>query len=451
MPSSLAAIVYIALMLWLFRRDFRERPNVTAALWLPFFWVMIGGSMTVTGWLTICGLNLGGVSVEEGSPIDATIFFMLIVGGLYVLNRRRVNWSEFMHRNRWVTIYLGYCLLATVWSDFPFVSLKRWIKLFGQPVMALVILTEPDPIESLTRLLKRFAYVLVPISILFIKYFPQWGRTFDDWTGMPSNIGITTSKNALGCDCFILILFFIWHFRRARRMEAGTSRRNELALCLVFFAAAGWLLQMAHSATSVGALVVGTVLILFLGLKMVDRRRLGMYLVAGVAGFVLLESFFDIYAYSIESLGRNPTLTDRTVIWHILLNWNINPVLGTGFESFWLGDRPHQFQEIFHGIAINQAHNGYLETYIQLGLTGVIITLALLAATYFKAHRALLEESDFGRFRLAFLAAFIVYNWTEAAFRTYCFPFFIFFLVAIDFNVWPKPEPADAGMNEIEE
>jgi hypothetical protein len=85
-----------------------------------------------------------------------------------------------------------------------------------------------------------------------------------------------------------------------------------------------------------------------------------------------------------------------------------------------------------------------------LGLIGVIITLALLIATYFKAHGALVEGSDFGRFRLAFLAAFIVYNWTEAAFRTYCFPFFIFFLVAIDFNTWLKPEPAEAGVNEPE-
>jgi O-antigen ligase len=138
-----------------------------------------------------------------------------------------------------------------------------------------------------------------------------------------------------------------------------------------------------------------------------------------------------------EALGRNSTLTDRTKIWQILLNWDINPLLGVGFESFWLGDRMNQFSELFQGIMINEAHNGYLETYIQLGLLGVLITLAMLLAAYFKALRALVSNFDFGRFRLAYLFAFIAYNWTEAGFRTHCFPFFIFFLIAIDYNVRP--------------
>lgn len=33
---------------------------------------------------------------------------------------------------------------------------------------------------------------------------------------------------------------------------------------------------------------------------------------------------------------------------------------------------------------------------------------------------------------MAYLVAFIVYNWTEASFRQNAFPFFMFFLVAID-------------------
>ena len=49
--------------------------------------------------------------------------------------------------------------------------------------MALIVLTEPDPEEALTRLMKRCAYVVVPVSILFIKYYPQLGRAFDPWTG----------------------------------------------------------------------------------------------------------------------------------------------------------------------------------------------------------------------------------------------------------------------------
>ena len=95
-------------------------------------------------------------------------------------------------------IFFVYCLLAISWSDFPLVAFKRWIKVLGHPIMALIVLTEPDPGEALTRLMKRCAYVIVPVSILFIKYYPEWGRGFDFWTGAAFNTGITTNKNCAG-------------------------------------------------------------------------------------------------------------------------------------------------------------------------------------------------------------------------------------------------------------
>ena len=434
MPSILALMICLAFVAWLFRRDFRERPHVTAALWLPFFWVMISGARFTSEWLAIFGLNWGGTSVEEGSPVDAAVFFVLIAAGLYVLFRRQVSLAEFMRNNRWVTIYLVYCLLAVLWSDFSsFIAFKRWIKLFGQPVMVLVLLTEPDPAEALTRLLKRCAYVVVPVSILFIKYFPELGHAYDTWTGLQMNTGITTNKNTLGCDCFILGFFFIWHFLRVRQHDKSTARRNELVLCLFFIVMIGWLLHKAHSSTSLGALVLAIATMLFVGLNFVNRRQIGIYLAVGAVACALAEVFFGIHNYAIQALGRDTTLTGRTDIWEILWKWDINPLIGVGYESFWLGDRVDKLGELLPGLILNEAHNGYLETYLNLGLLGVCITIALLMATYFKAHRALLDDFDFGRFRLAYLAAFIVYNWTEAAFRTHAFPFFMFFLVAIDY------------------
>jgi O-antigen ligase len=448
MPPIIATLVCFGLIGFLFRREFRQKPNITGALWLPFFWVTISGGRFISDWLGIFGLNIGGSSVEEGSPIDAIIFFILIATGVYVLYKRSTSLSEFVRNNRWVTIYLVYCLLAVLWSDYSFIAFKRWIKLFGQPVMVLIVLTEPDPMQALVQLMKRCAYVLVPVSVLFIKYFPEWGRGFDAWTGQGSNTGITTDKNALGCDCFILGLFFVWHFLRVRQQEKSVARRNELLLCLFFFVMIGWLLYMAHSSTSLGALALAIMMILFLGLKFVDRRRISIYLVAIVAVCAAAEGLFGIHDYIIQSLGRDPTLTGRTEIWQILLNYDINPILGAGFESFWLGEGAEKVSSHF-SFQVNEAHNGYLETYINLGLLGLFITLALLMATYFKARRTLLANFDFGRFRLAYLAAFVVYNWTEAAFRTHCFPFFVFFLVAIDYRR-PILEQSTSAIGNLE-
>jgi O-antigen ligase len=80
----------------------------------------------------------------------------------------------------------------------------------------------------------------------------------------------------------------------------------------------------------------------------------------------------------------------------------------------------------------NQAHNGYLETYVNLGLIGVFLLVGLLGATYRKARRSLLEDFEWGRFRLGYLCAAIVYNWTEAGFKTVSLVFFLFYIIAID-------------------
>ena len=179
LPSSVATFLTVAFIIWLFRRDIREKPDISGALWLPLLWFVLGCSRSVSAWLNIFGLPVSGaVSVEEGSPLDAWFYFALIIAGFCVLAKRQVRLSEVVSNNGWLIVFLLYCFISIVWSDFPFVAFKRWIKILGHPIMALIVLTEPDPEEALIRLMKRCAYVVVPVSILFIKYYPELGRSF---------------------------------------------------------------------------------------------------------------------------------------------------------------------------------------------------------------------------------------------------------------------------------
>jgi O-antigen ligase len=442
-------IATLALIVWLFRRDNREEVDVTSALWIPFFWVFFSGSRFPSDWMQIIGLNLGGNSVDEGSPVDALCFFALIVAGVRVLFRRQVTLAEFFQNNRWVTIYLVYCLIAIVWSDTPLSGFKRWIKLFGQPVMALVVLTEPDPLAAFIRLMKRLAYVILPVSILFTRYYPLLGRKWDQWTFQPMNTGITLNKNVLGCDAFLLGLFFVWYLLQVRLRSPGRERRNELLLCLFILFLDAWVLHTAHSSTSLGAFILGVGILIAIGSEVVARHKIGTYLAVGIVLAVIGEVTFGLHHYLISALGRDSSLTGRTDVWRILLNWDLNPLLGAGFEGFWSEKRMAEFSaQVPGGLAINESHNGYLETYINMGWLGLGITAAMLLATYGKARRSLAMDLNFGWFRFSYLFAFLIYNWTEAAFRTHCAPFFIFFLVAIDY---PRAEPmiGDASHHEM--
>src|SRR5437762_6286856 len=95
LPPSIASFLTIAFIIFLFQRDIREKPNVTGALWLPLIWLVLGCSRAVSQWLNIFGLPVAGASsVEEGSPLDAWFFFVLIVAGFSILNKRQGRLSE---------------------------------------------------------------------------------------------------------------------------------------------------------------------------------------------------------------------------------------------------------------------------------------------------------------------------------------------------------------------
>jgi O-antigen ligase len=416
---------------WLFWRDARERPNITGALWLPLIWMLIICSRAVTQWLDIFGVHVGAVSVEEGSPIDAAVYYSLIAAGIYVLSKRQVSLSEFLRNNGWMTAFLLFGFLAIVWSDFPFVAFKRWTKVIGHPVMVLILMTEPDFQEALRRLMKRCAYVVVPVSILLIKYYPTIGRNSGPWATASMNNGIAMGKNLLGADCMILGLFFFWHLLNTWHTERGRHRRNELILTLSFLVMLWWLLVQANSSTATFSSIIGLLTLLFLGCRFVNRRLVGSYVLAAAAIFFLAESMFGISSILIHALGRNQTLTGRTELWQQLWEFRGNPIVGVGFESFWLGERLRQIGELYWWQA-NEAHNGYFETYLNLGVIGVFILVGWLVATFRRSQSEFITNFEFGRFRLSFFMAVLIYNWTESAFRSLHPVWFVFFIIALE-------------------
>src|SRR5215467_13681869 len=104
LPSTVALALTIAFIIFLFRRDIRERPDVTGAVWIPLLWFVIIGSRSPTQWLALGGY-MQGHSVEEGNPLDAFVYSTLIAAGTYVLIKRRVQLSEVIRNNQWLTIF----------------------------------------------------------------------------------------------------------------------------------------------------------------------------------------------------------------------------------------------------------------------------------------------------------------------------------------------------------
>jgi O-antigen ligase len=141
-------------------------------------------------------------------------------------------------------------------------------------------------------------------------------------------------------------------------------------------------------------------------------------LVIGIVCIVLfgaLELFFDMTATVINLLGRDETLTTRTLKWKELLAMVRDPVLGFGWEGFWLGERQ---QIIYEKIGLmGNAHNGYLEMYLNLGFVGLFILVGWILSGLIKVARHLVIDYPAAVLRLCFIVVFALYNWTEAAFH----------------------------------
>ena len=434
LPPQLALFLTLAFMVFLFRRDIREKPDVSGALWLPLLWLVLGCSRPFSEWLSIFGLPVGGgVSNEEGSPVDASFTYAIATAGLFVLINRQVSLSEVLQRNGWIVAFIAYCFISIVWSDYPFITFKRCTKISLHPIMALIVLTEPDFKEALIRLMKRCAYVVVPISILWIKYYPQLGLSYDEWSGMQVIQGIAVGKNSLGADCLILGFFFFWHLLQTWRTERNTQRRNELWLTAGFLIGVLYVLRLSHSATATICLFVAILIVVFVGIRPRIKNFIGTYMLAALVLLVAAELAFGISERLSESLGRGSTLTGRTDLWAHCLEFQSSPILGEGFQSFWFPERRDKIAAFYHHWKPGGSHNSYLDLYLDLGLIGLCLLIGLLIATFWKIRPELFRNFEWGRYRLGMLAAILLRGWTESCFTPGSALWFVFYIIAMDY------------------
>ena len=168
-----------------------------------------------------------------------------------------------------------------------------------------------------------------------------------------------------------------------------------------------------------------------------------MNLMVGVLLFVVVYGLLINPSVGlVEAVGRDSTLTGRLDIWKMVLPLTVNPLFGAGYESFWLGPRLDKIWSNSWGERPNQAHNGYLELYLDLGWVGLALLGLVMIWGYWGILRTLRSYPAIGRVKLAFFAVAATYNLTEHAFRE-LHPVWILFLLAV--TVIPDALPQEAG------
>jgi exopolysaccharide production protein ExoQ len=437
--TQIAVVIFIIGICGLFLLDRDPKAGASKALWLPVAWLLISGSRPVSVWLHIVPSNSPDQYLD-GSPLERVIYTTLLAIGLLALFARRTTVARFLWPNWPIVLFVSYCAVSILWSDYPDVAFKRWIKSLGDYVMVLIVLTDADRLWAVKRVFARVGFLLLPISVLLIKYYPDLGRAYArHWEGTVFYVGVAADKNMLGMTCLVFGLGSAWRFLHELRREKEVRNKGTVIAHGVIIVMALWLFWMSDSMTSLSCFVLGTGLMTAtLFLKPGRKHAVVHVLVAAILCFCFCVLFLNLGDSLLRTMGRNPTLTGRTELWDRLLGMTPNPIVGAGFESFWLGSRLEKLWSDYWWHP-NESHNGYLEIYLNLGWAGLVLLAGVVVSGYRNVIRMFNQDPEFGRLCIAIFVIGVAYNFTEAATRTMSLVWIAFLMALIVIPKTPVP------------
>jgi exopolysaccharide production protein ExoQ len=303
----------------------------------------------------------------------------------------------------------GFAFLSAYWSDDPSIVVRRAGTATISTLFGVYLAARGDFADLIAALVKVYALAAIA-SFIAIVALPQAATVTGDYYTHAWR-GAFTDKNELGMACgeAIMLAVYAWRRRYGPRWLSGATLAAYLVLLygsesktpIVFMMAALYaaLIVLALRRRSAAGLIVGYAL-----------------LVTGIiVGAILAMTWQDV----LLTLGRDPTFTNRTRIWQLVLEYiDRRPWFGYGFGAFWREQSEDaQVLWVALGFKTPHAHNSWLEMVLGIGVVGTgIAVLAWLAALYRTLRVAVAPHAEHVAFCLAFLAAIFFENLSEYEF-----------------------------------
>ncbi|MCV2225130.1 O-antigen ligase family protein [Pseudomonas mercuritolerans] len=390
-------------------------------------------------------LRLGNVSTLddaqqdlEGNLANQVCGLLTLLVPLFFFIRHKVFLSKsFYRQNLFLLLFLG-CVAASIsWSSEPMLSFKRFVALLSVVFFAGFIAWR----YSIERIAFLFGCVIgaaALVGLIFALIRPDIAFISG---GIRDGAfrGVFAEKNAGARLNAIAILLLLPMIRQ----------RNPMAMLYGLFALIA--IGLAQSATAIALIVAGTAsyayFITLIRLRI--NRSLLAFTAATLVFFLLCGVLYANYAMLLELVGRDPSLTDRTLIWELLQPLIDDQFLkGYGFGAFWASADADAF--ITRWGYIGNAHSGYVETLLNGGLIQLIALLLMFAQTLSKRYRAITADQS-ARYQacaLVIIGLFVVTNYVAYVIPNYrSGEFLIFCVLSLTFrhHLIARPQPLPAA------
>lgn len=343
------------------------------ALALGFFWI---GTNPFVSLATA-------TEPTSGSAVGQLLLLGLFFGSLIVLWRRRDIAARLGPSGLLVAVF-GWLALTAAIGDDPSAALKRVALLIMGLAIAGAALVSPRDPRSFAK-----AAAMAMAAMLALAYY---GVLFRPQVSIHQATDVTE---------FMLAGMWRGHFIHKNAAAGAMVIASFLAL---FIAATwsrvlGWALLAAavffllHTGGKTSSAVLPAIIALVAIMERWPRSRVP--LVVGVLfalNVVAVGSAFNPTLRGlVEAVGIDATFTDRASIWHVAMGAILErPLTGYGLQSFWGSDA------LLYGggtletwaVVAHSSHNAYLETLLESGMPGLLLTLVWLVV---------LPLRDFGR------------------------------------------------------
>jgi O-antigen ligase len=357
---------------------------------------------------------------ETGILFNTIIIFIFLIL-IFKLNFKTL--VTYSLKNTALFLLIGLIILSCLWSDDFDLTLKRSLLLVASTIFGVYLGNK----LSINRILELVHYTLLIATILsfiFILFFQEYGimnETQNMGLHTGSWKGIFIHKNKLGKIMVLQILVNLYMFKYY----------NKLFYLFVILIS---ILFIVFS-KSTSALLISFLLILFYLYASLSKNFRILFLIVLTIIVIFLSMTINVSDF-FGVFGKSTDLTGRIPLWIELFNqFKLKPYFGYGFEGFW--SNTNRISEIWYRLNwdnIEQAHNGYLDLMLSLGISGLFLYLFVIFSNlrkYFLEFRLKNANYFWG---LSFFSFLIMYNFLESTTIKHNDVFWVIFVTTIISN-----------------
>jgi O-antigen ligase len=308
-------------------------------------------------------------------------------------------------RNMLLLTWPMLAILSTLWSIEPSGTLYTGLQLLMTMLVGILLSYH----ASFMRVLQIYFVALMiaaVLSLVVVAMAPAYGV----WAGEAWN-GLFRHKNVLGHNMVVAAVTGMCLYLQ--------GWRPKLTAAAVAFAAFMALMSRSGSALVAGAAALTPFLMVF------PYRRgytvffftVGLLIAAAAAGMLYVDANdINLGEAALESLGKDSTLTGRTVLWDFGMEaFEERPWSGFGYHAWWAGAGPsvEALREAVHQ-ELGAFHNNWLEVAVAFGVWGpIVMGAAVLFLVIVSLRRFIVSPQFINAWPLVYIPLILILSGAE--------------------------------------